>query len=671
MRRYWTGVSSLLCLSALATGGVPFTAAALDSSPGESATCRAVTLVKGIAAGGASSFPDYDLQAPTVLGRTAFFAANDGVSGLELWKSRGGETDTERVADVFPGSMGSEPRSLTVVGNSLFFTAKGESQGRELWKTDGTAEGTVLVKDIRSGPEDSGVTSLMALGGTLFFVADDGVHGPELWKSDGTPDGTVLVEDLVPGPQGAGITSLAVLRDAIYFAADGGPHDAELWKSDGTEAGTERVATVRVIESDPAEQVLHGLTVAGDTLYFFAGSSFATQWDLWKSDGSGPGTVRVRSLGRSAADYEAGPVSLTSVGGQIFFVSGAGGSLWRSDGTAEGTSIIKQSSDARFLTNLNGQLLFTAWDDASGFELWRSDGTVAGTVVVEDIRPGRDSSAPFWLTVVDGKVVFSAQTEEAGRELWISDGTREGTALLHDIVPGPGSSEPSRLTVVGPRVFFVTDDGTSGAEPWVLNDCTPPELSCPAEMLVEARGPMGAPVTYGLATASDNKPGSPTVSYNKASGTDFPLGNTSVVATATDESGNVSSCSFQVKVRDSTAPRLTCPRNMEVWRKFRYGAPVNYVADAADAVSKPAISYEPAPGSDFIVGTTQVRVTATDAAGNTSRCSFDVKVRREYDPQTNSGCGCGAASPGVLSGWALLTAVSMLARRRRRSSGKE
>ena len=274
MRRYWTGVSSLLCISALAAAGAPLTAAALDSTA-EPASCRAVTMVKPIASGGASSFPDYDVQPPMVLGRTAFFAANDGTSGLELWRSRGGELDTERVADVFPGTAGSEPRSLTVAGNSLFFTAKGDGVGRELWKTDGTAEGTVLVKDLRPGPEDSGVTALTALGDTLFFVADDGVHGLELWKSDGTPEGTVLVEDLVPGTGSAGIGSLAVFRDVLYFAADGGPREVELWMSDGTAEGTERVAVVRVIESDPSEELIRGLTVAGDTLYFFAGSDYA------------------------------------------------------------------------------------------------------------------------------------------------------------------------------------------------------------------------------------------------------------------------------------------------------------------------------------------------------------------------------------------------------------
>jgi uncharacterized protein (TIGR03382 family) len=186
-------------------------------------------------------------------------------------------------------------------------------------------------------------------------------------------------------------------------------------------------------------------------------------------------------------------------------------------------------------------------------------------------------------------------------------------------------------------------------------------------VVMEAKWSGGAPVQYAMTSVRDNKPAIPDISYSRESGSDFPLGNTVVFATATDESGNSSTCSINVKVVDTTAPHLSCPRNMEVWRKFRYGAKVNYMAEASDSVSKPAITYDPAPGSDFVVGTTRVRVTASDASGNVSRCSFDVKVRRDYEPQSDSGCGCGASSPGVLSGWALLTAVSMLARRRRKS----
>ncbi|MGZ3458813.1 MAG: ELWxxDGT repeat protein, partial [Archangium sp.] len=251
----------------------PRTSQSLDGQTAPPGACQPVGLVKDIAPGAANAIPDYDIQPPAALGRTFFFAANDGTTGLELWKSNGSKDGTVLVKDVFPGSENSDPRFLTGVGGTLFFIAADGAHGRELWKTDGTPEGTVLVKDIRPGTEGSGATGLTAVGGTLFFIADDGVHGPELWKSDGTEAGTVLVKDVLPGAAGSGLSDLVVFKGALYFAADGGPHEAELWKSDGTDAGTERVAVIRVIESDPGEQILRGLTAAGDKLYFFAGSS--------------------------------------------------------------------------------------------------------------------------------------------------------------------------------------------------------------------------------------------------------------------------------------------------------------------------------------------------------------------------------------------------------------
>lgn len=667
MRRYWTGVSSLLSVCAV-TGIV----ASSTADAAESATCQPITLIKNIAPGNASSIPDYDVQPPAVRGKTIFFTARDGTTGLELWRSNGKEGDTALVADLFPGAKDSDPRSLTVIGDTLYFIADDGAHGRELWKTDGTPEGTVLVRDIRAGTEGSGATALTAVGNTLFFIADDGVHGPELWKSDGSENGTQLVADLLPGEAGAGLSSLAVFKGVLYFAADGGPTETELWKSDGTAAGTERVATVRVIESDPSEEIIQGLMPVGDKLYFFAGSDYAKRWDLWKSDGTGPGTVRVSRLGLMTSDYSMGPGTLVPSGNMVYFTAGADGSLWRSDGTEKGTLSLKSSANARFLTALNGKLLFSAWDDASGFELWRSDGTVTGTVLVDDIRPGKDSSAPFWMTVVDGKVLFSAETTESGRELWTSDGTQEGTAMLYDAVPGAGSLSPSMLTPVGPRVFFVAGDstpsteGTAGTEPWSLNDCTPPVLLCPSAVTQEAKSSMGSSVSFPSASATDNKPGPITLTYSQPAGDNFGLGSNEVLVTATDESGNSSYCTFTVKVRDTKAPLLTCPEDQKSWRTTRYGAAVEYPpATASDTVSVPALSYSHPSGGDFPVGVTPVLVTATDAAGNSSRCSFNVAVSRQY---ANNGCGCGAASANEALGGALLTVLAVLGSRRRKSN---
>ncbi|NCS52900.1 hypothetical protein GQR42_06985 [Microcystis aeruginosa FD4] len=58
------------------------------------------------------------------------------------------------VKDIFLG-FSSSPGGLTVVGNTLFFWANDGVNGVELWKSDGTAAGTVLVKDIEPGSSGS------------------------------------------------------------------------------------------------------------------------------------------------------------------------------------------------------------------------------------------------------------------------------------------------------------------------------------------------------------------------------------------------------------------------------------------------------------------------------------------------------------------------------------
>src|SRR5438045_8870721 len=78
------------------------------------------------------------------------------------------------------------------------------------------------------------------------------------------------------------------------------------------------------------------------------------------------------------------------------------------------------------------------------------------------------------------------------------------------------------------------------------------------------------------------------------------LGTTAVNATATDEGGNASSCSFNVTVRDTTAPAITCPADQIAEASSAAGGAVTYAAAVAtDAVSTTVISYSAASGSVF------------------------------------------------------------------------
>ena len=61
-----------------------------------------------------------------------------------------------------------------------------------------------------------------------------------------------------------------------------------------------------------------------------------------------------------------------------------------------------------FLTDVNGTVFFVADDGAHGRELWKSDGTAAGTVLLRDIRSGGEGSNPYYLTNVNGTLFFEA-----------------------------------------------------------------------------------------------------------------------------------------------------------------------------------------------------------------------------------------------------------------------
>ena len=92
----------------------------------------------------------------------------------------------------------------------------------------------------------------------------------------------------------------------------------------------------------------------------------------------------------------------------------------------------------RELTSFHGSLLFAANDFVHGDELWKSDGTAAGTVLLKDINLKDNSyygSNPFGLTVVGDQVLFQASDGTNRSELWKTDGTTAGTTLVKVIDP--------------------------------------------------------------------------------------------------------------------------------------------------------------------------------------------------------------------------------------------
>lgn len=170
----------------------------------------------------------------------------------------------------------------------------------------------------------------------------------------------------------------------------------------------------------------------------------------------------------------------------------------------------------------------------------------------------------------------------------------------------------------------------------IKRDTVAPTLTVPASQTVEATDAQGALVTYASAQGADAGSGLAGALCSVPSDAVFPIGETTVTCTAIDNAGLTTSGSFLVTVTpqppppppaDTVAPVISVPAAMTVSASTAAGASVTFVASATDDVDGAvAATCIPSSGSTFVVGTTTVSCSATDAAGNAATASFAVTV---------------------------------------------
>ena len=162
----------------------------------------------------------------------------------------------------------------------------------------------------------------------------------------------------------------------------------------------------------------------------------------------------------------------------------------------------------------------------------------------------------------------------------------------------------------------------------------PPSIVCPADIVVDNdSGNCDAIVTF-AATETTGVPAS-VITYSQDPGTAFPVGVTTVTATATNAVGT-DQCTFTITVNDTEAPAITCPAAITTSNDTGdCSAVVTYTTPVGTDNCTGATTTQTAglpSGSTFPVGTTTNTFEVTDAAGNTATCSFDVTVNDTEDP---------------------------------------
>ncbi len=316
------------------------------------------------------------------------------------------------------------------------------------------AQEAQLLKDIATRGEgtfryDAEIFSY-TVNNQMYFYFDHEQFGRELWRTNGSEVGTQMVKDIAPGLSNSNPSFVGSFDNLLLFNASIPDSGSFLFTSTGSSTSTHPLMDN---DGNPVSRATDPVMV-DDVLYFFSGT------DIYRTQGTPESTYSVVDLSELNFSYKGG---LTVIGELFFFRAytlESGYEIWVSDGTTGGTQLLKDinpgiaSSDVigRFVVSAgDNQFYFLAEDAVHGKELWTSDGTPQGTVMIKDFTPGSEDSNLTFLGVVNDILYFIYRESNINRYIWKTDGTEEGTEKL------PGDIRGNALTMFKEELYFRGD----------------------------------------------------------------------------------------------------------------------------------------------------------------------------------------------------------------------
>ena len=348
-----------------------------------------------------------------ISGNKIYFFATDGINGKEPWVSDGTLAGTQLLKNIHPTTVDnnfdtSSVRFLSADATKAFFIANDGTTGNELWVTDGTAAGTNLVLDIFQGTNSSQIEiAPSAIGnnikdGKLYFFALNGsgsfsTNGKEPWVSDGTSLGTFMLKDINTSSNN-GSTGTAYSKHFIeyngkmYFYAIGSTAASyAIYETDGTTTGTSLFKSLdRVDEFIVKDNLLYFTCVNGPS--------------VWTSDGTLSGTTQIATIPNGQLNNVA-TCQMTIANNELFFrviSSSVGSELFKLNSSNQlinvkdiwsGTSNGVNSNifqDRKILQVYDNKVWFLGTDGSSSgaMQVWNSDGTDLGTIPLTPLVGG-------------------------------------------------------------------------------------------------------------------------------------------------------------------------------------------------------------------------------------------------------------------------------------------
>ncbi len=424
----------------------------------------------------------------TVAGDTLFFVADDGLHGRELWRydSIG---QSVMAGDIRPGPDSSNPRQLTDAQGWLYFVAEAEEKRTRLWGWDKEQQQIRMVDEGQARPDGISYRLKGMGGGALYFFllfSNGNIElrtlAPGAWESES-------VTFIVPEDPNRFINGIAAGNGMFYYLAGYG-----FWCADRQRK--EKTALAQVYcPTDGGES----WTVLGKRVLFVGAASTDTGSELWISDGTTEGTKLVKDifLGKSSSLI----AGLFTQGDTAYFQASDGKSgreLWQTNGTPEGTTLVKDinpgepSSEPHEFRSLGREVFFFANDGLHSVELWKSNGSEQGTTLVCDLYPGVQGSTPWSSVVFQERLFFCATSPEYGEEIWSIGPEDQSPRLLKDIVAGASDAGPDNLVVFSDKLFFTCNDQIHGEELW-LSDGSEAGTLLAADVSVLAENPSSSP----------------------------------------------------------------------------------------------------------------------------------------------------------------------------------
>ena len=268
-------------------------------------------------------------------------------------------------------------------------------------------------------------------------------------------------------------------------------------------------------------------------------------------------------------------------------------------------------------------------DLCSGITITRT--WTCGTATCEQIiTVNPDTTAPEITCPADVSVQCSDDIPPVDTGAVTTSDDCTSVVVTHEGDVSDNNSCPEVIT----RTYRATDscgNFTECQQLITIDDTTPPQITCPADVTAQCVGDVPPPNT-GLVTATDNC-GSVAVTHVG----DVPSGSCPLVITrtyrATDDCGNTADCTQTITIDDTTPPQITCPGDVTVQCVDDVPDADIALVTATDNCGTATVTHvgDSSNGDCPLVITRTYR--ATDSCGNTADCTQTITVDDTTPPQ--------------------------------------